>query len=156
MHRRSALKLLAAELAIDLMIKRLQGLHADRLTTDSAWGITRTLHHITRSIDYSIVGFPESKSSTFQNTAGRIAFSVFQSAGRMTHNLVDPIPGESNMPESLTAAQALRGLIESLERFDQHDDELQPHFAYGALSKSEYADAHAMHINNHFEQMRVV
>ena len=40
-------------------------------------------------------------------------------------------------------------LHEAIEAFHRHTGELQPHFAYGRLSKAEYELAHAMHLANH-------
>ena len=38
-------------------------------------------------------------------------------------------------------------------RFEAHRGALQPHFAYGALNRADYARAHAMHIANHQDEI---
>jgi hypothetical protein len=47
----------------------------------------------------------------------------------------------------------LQRLIFALDSFRQFTDELQPHFAYGKLTHAEYANAHVMHVLNHFEEL---
>jgi hypothetical protein len=37
-----------------------------------------------------------------------------------------------------------------MQTFAQHTGPLMPHFAYGALDKADYEQAHAMHLANHF------
>jgi hypothetical protein len=44
---------------------------------------------------------------------------------------------------------ALDRLMYALGHFEQFDGPLAPHFAYGALSKTEYEIAHVLHLNNH-------
>jgi Protein of unknown function (DUF1569) len=51
--------------------------------------------------------------------------------------------------------QGVRGLRIALQRFDAHTQALKPHFAYGALSKSDYALAHVMHVNDHLSLVRM-
>lgn len=140
-------------LSINLILEQLTNIDPNSMFTESEWNITRTLEHLAQSIEFSMLGYPEMKSKMFQNTVGQLAFSVFQANGKMTHNLNEVIPGEVISKNSLTPTQALQRLIKALETFDSFDGQLKPHFAYGKLSKSEYAIAHVLHINNHFEKI---
>ena len=47
------------------------------------------------------------------------------------------------------AAAALARLRAAVQVFAAHTGPLQPHFAYGELSKAQYEQAHAMHLANH-------
>lgn len=99
-------------------------------------------------------GFPDMKSYVFQHTVGRLAFSVFQANGRMVHGLDEEIPGEVVINGNADLVSAHRRLLAALQRFDTHDGPLEPHFAYGKLDRAEYAVAHALHVNNHLEELR--
>lgn len=79
---------------------------------------------------------------------------VFSSLGKMKHNLADPIPGAPSLETSDTGS-ALDRLITALQSFHDFSGELRPHFAYGALSKAEYAAAHLMHIRDHQREFTV-
>lgn len=139
-------------LAVDVVLDQLRSLDLAQVQTTGAWEVSRTFEHLAQSIEFSTAGFPEMKSPLFRSTAGQLAFSVFQARGRMTHGLDAEIPGEIVSKSLLDPERSRDRLISSLEHFDAFDGALKPHFAYGALSKSEYALAHVMHINNHMEE----
>jgi hypothetical protein len=44
-------------------------------------------------------------------------------------------------------------LRQAITRFNAHNGALKPHFAYGLLSKPEFALAHSLHIANHREEI---
>ena len=44
----------------------------------------------------------------------------------------------------------------AVQRFQAYTGPLKPHFAYGALSRSDFALAHALHIANHQDEITVV
>ncbi len=113
------------------------------------WSWSKTLLHCAQSIDYSISGYPQARSAFFQRTAGAAAFSFFSSRGRMSHSLIEAIPGGATLDANAHADVAVAALRKSVAAFAQFGGALQPHFAYGALSKAEYERAHAMHIANH-------
>ena len=115
----------------------------------ATWTWSKTLLHCAQSIDYSMTGYPEAKSALFQHTAGAAAFSYFSSRGRMSHNLLEAIPGAATLDANAATAHALAALRASIENFQKFTGQLRPHFAYGALNRIEYEKAHAMHIANH-------
>jgi len=145
-----------ADLSLDRLIGRLNALDVGSIETSGNWDVARTFNHLAQSIEFSMTGFPVQKSALFQNTAGKLAYSVFQANGRMTHALDEEIPGEVIDLNNTNHSQARERLVRSLEQFAQFDQSLQPHFAYGELNKDQYAIAHALHVNNHLEEFRNV
>lgn len=73
----------------------------------------------------------------------------------MTHDLDEEIQGEIVDPDNTDPSRARVRLIKSLEIFNEYEESLQPHFAYGELNKKQYALAHAMHVNNHLEEFQI-
>jgi hypothetical protein len=97
-----------------------------------------------------MTGFPQAKSPLFQHTIGAAAFGAFSWRGRMTHDLAEQIPGAPSLDASIDAASAAARLQRAVQDFRSSKEPLRPHFAYGQLTKSEYTQAHAMHLANHF------
>jgi hypothetical protein len=123
-------------------------------TSLGAWNPYQVFTHLAQSIDYSMTGYPGMKSALFRNTAGKAAFFTFSTAGAMTHNLAEPIPGAPDLASSGSAGDAIGRTISSLKTFAAYKGPLHPHFAYGNLDKEEYLAAHLMHINNHMKEIR--
>jgi hypothetical protein len=117
--------------------------------TTAGWPLPAVLEHLAQSIEYSMTGFPQQKSALFQATVGAAAFAVFKWRGRMSHGLTEPIPGAPALTPSGSLPPAAQRLRSAVERFNGYGGALQPHFAYGALDKRDYALAHAMHIADH-------
>lgn len=132
---------------IQAMLTELKGWRGRSVTTMDSWSPAQT-------IEYSMTGYPEMKPAQFQKTAGSAAFFVFSSLGKMKHNLADPIPGAPFLEASDTGS-ALDRLITAIQSFHDFSGELRPHFAYGALSKAEYAAAHLMHIRDYQREFTV-
>jgi hypothetical protein len=128
---------------------------ARELVSSATWGWAQTLVHCAQSIEYSMSGFPQTKSRLFQHTIGSVAMGVFSWRGRMTHDLSEPIPGAPVLDAKADAAQAVERLRASMLAFVNWSKPLLPHFAYGELSKQEYELAHAMHLANHLSAFRV-
>jgi hypothetical protein len=124
------------------------------LNPAASWTWSKTLLHCAQSIDYSMTGYPESRSALFQKTAGAAAFSYFKARGRMSHNLLEAIPGAAKLDANAATAIAVATLRKSVDAFAQFTGPLQPHFAYGALTKAQYEKAHAMHIANHLSAFK--
>jgi|GEM_PF-176446 len=130
--------------------ERLNAAAVHALEPATAWTWAQTLVHCAQSIEYSLQGFPSPKSALFQNTLGTAAFQVFALRGRMSHNLAEPIPGAPALDAPTTdASVAMARLRQAVQGFAIHTDALQPHFAYGALTRPQYEQAHAMHLANH-------
>ena len=109
--------------------------------------------HLAQSIEMSIDGFPQPRSALFQNTAGSAAFAWFRWRGQMSHGLAEPIPGAPALGAGADWSPAAQRLRTAINRFNAHTGPLKPHFAYGALTKPEFALAHQMHISNHQDEI---
>lgn len=127
---------------------------AGELASSAAWNWARTLAHCAQSIEFSMSGFPQSKSALFQRTIGSAALGVFSWRGRMTHDLAEPIPGAPSLEAVADPAQALDRLRGAILAFRGWSGPLRPHFAYGELDKRNYELAHAMHLANHLSAFR--
>jgi hypothetical protein len=68
----------------------------------------------------------------------------------MSHDLSEPIPGAPALAKDADVAAGMARLRRAISDFQAFAKPLQPHFAYGELSKAEYEQAHAMHLANHF------
>jgi Protein of unknown function (DUF1569) len=123
--------------------------------TTGAWPLVAVLEHLSQSIEMSVNGFPEPKSALFQNTVGAAAFTVFRWRGRMSHTLSDPIPGAQALTQQGDWKPAAARLRAAMQMFNAHSGVLKPHFAYGNLSKTDFALAHAFHIANHQDEIVV-
>jgi len=117
--------------------------------TIGAWPLGAVLEHLAQSVEMSMEGFPVSKSPLFQQTVGRAAFATFRLRGRMSHGLDQPIPGAPSLSAQANWLPAAVRLRTAIERFRTWDEPLRPHFAYGPLSKADFALAHHLHIANH-------
>ncbi len=136
---------------LDVALRELDRLtRAEPLPPATAWNWAQTLVHCAQSIEFSMTGFPEPKSALFQRTAGTAAFSVFAWRGRMAHDLGEPIPGAPALDAGTDLTAATNRLRQAVTAFQNHAPPLRPHFAYGDLSRADYAHAHAMHLANHF------
>jgi hypothetical protein len=128
---------------------------ARTLVSGAAFSWPQTLVHCAQSIEYSMSGFPASKSALFQHTIGAAAIGVFSWRGRMTHDLAEPIPGAPPLGAEIEPARAVERLGAALQRFARWQEPLRPHFAYGELTRHEYELAHAMHLANHLSAFRI-
>jgi len=128
---------------------------APQVHSRNAWAMSATLAHMAQSIDMSMDCFPQPKSALFQSTLGTAAFAVFRLRGRMSHGLTEPIPGAPALPQTPDWKPGVVRLRNAVQRFQHHTGALQPHFAYGALSHTDYALAHTLHIANHQDDITV-
>lgn len=122
---------------------------AARVKAIGAWPVGAVLEHLAQSIEMSMDGFPKAKSALFQNTAGSAAFAFFRWRGQMSHGLDEPIPGAPGLVAGADWKPAALRLRQAVTRFNGYNGVLKPHFAYGPLSKTEFAVAHNLHIANH-------
>lgn len=154
----------ADKLTVETALKRLDELIAQMLTAPPSfkqpvikhsgkWSPYKIFIHCAQSIEYSMMGFPEHKSSLFKNTIGKAAFSVFEHKGRMTHGLSEVIPSAEPISAKGDVLIALARLKAAFIEFKGYKKPLQPHFAYGQLTKREYEIAHVLHLNNHLEEL---
>lgn len=128
---------------------------AQEVRSTGTWPLVAVMEHMAQSVEMSLDGFPQHKSAWFQSTVGAAAFALFQWRGSMRHGLDEPIPGAPALTMQGGWKVTAERLRTALLRFDAHTGALQPHFAYGKLNKSEFAQAHVLHIANHQEEIIV-
>lgn len=121
--------------------------------TTGAWPLGSVLEHLAQSIEMSVDGFPQPRSEMFQRTVGSAAFAVFKWRGQMSHGLAEPIPGAPALAYGTHWQPGVQRLRRAIERFNAYNGPLKPHFAYGALSKTDFALAHRLHIANHQDEI---
>lgn len=143
-----------SDLKISTALKRLELLSNKNLIQTGEWDIYKIFMHCAQSVEYSMSQFPKHKSNFFKNTVGTLAFSFFESKGKMIHGLSEPIPGSPLIKSSLDTKVAMNYLRKSLIDFEDYKGKLAPHFAYGELTKNEYEIAHVMHLYNHLEEIQ--
>ncbi len=143
-----------SKLTIEQAVSDLNKINLYQAKLSGAWNLSQVLNHLAQSIEYSMTGYPEHKSDRFKETVGQWAFSVFSFRGKMSHDLLEPIPGAPRL-EANDAALAMSRLMTALNDFKVFQGELQAHFAYGELNHAEYTHAHVMHINNHLNALKL-
>jgi hypothetical protein len=144
-----------SSLGIPFTLEKLQTLASGSFEKSGAWNAFQVFNHCAQSVEFSITGFPQSKSELFQHTAGQIAFSLFSARGEMSHNLHEVIPGAPELIAEGDIQLALNRLTTALRHFEAYNGALKPHFAFGLLNKPDYAVAHVLHINNHLQEFKV-
>jgi hypothetical protein len=142
-------------LTIDASLETLNRLMNAEINTLGDWGIYQILVHSAQSIEFSMIGFPEHKSALFKSSAGKLAFAAFSAKGEMTHGLSDAIPGAPAIEAEGDINYAYQRLKQSMINFANYKGPLAEHFAYGALEKWQYEQAHAMHFYNHLLEVEL-
>lgn len=128
---------------------------AARVQATGAWPLAAVLDHLAQSIEMSMDGYPQPRSALFQSTAGSAAFAFFRWRGRMSHPLDEPIPGAPALSAGSDWKPGAVRLRLAITRFQGHAGALRPHFAYGQLSKPDFALAHTFHIANHQDEVQL-
>jgi len=134
-------------------IDELNALKGKTLKSTGAWNPFQVFTHLAQSIEFSMRGYPAQKSPLFQSTAGSLAFNAFAAVGAMTHDLAEPIPGAPALPADGPVNAAIDRSVKALNLFRVYTGSLHPHFAYGALSREQYVQAHIMHFRNHMREI---
>jgi hypothetical protein len=117
------------------------------------WALEQILGHCAQSIEYSMTGYPRLRSGLFRATIGRLAKGKFMRQGFMSHGLAAPIAGAPELPAGGDAQPALLRLRQAIETFRAFKGSPRPHLAYGACTKAEYEQLHAMHIADHLSEL---
>jgi len=126
---------------------------AASVKTVGAWPMGAVLEHLAQSIEMSMDGYPQPRGALFQSTAGSAAFSYFRWRGRMSHGLAEPIPGAPALGAGADWKPAAIRLRQAITRFNAYSGAMKPHFAYGQLTKTDFAVAHHLHISNHQDEI---
>mgnify|MGYP005990014259 CR=1 FL=1 len=142
-------------LDVDFALMTLDRLKENNPVANGEWNLYQVLIHCAQSVEYSMLGYPEHKSSLFKNTAGKAAFSLFSAKGKMSHALNEVIPGAPVFADQENVNDAVERFKKSLIDFKEYDGVLAPHFAYGELTKVQYEAAHVMHCNDHLQEIEL-
>jgi hypothetical protein len=142
-------------LTIKASLQTLDRLMNAEINTLGDWDIYQILVHAAQSIEFSMTDFPEHKSALFKGTAGKLAFAAFSVKGEMTHGLSEAIPGAPAIEAEGDINYAYQRLKQSMINFANYKGPLAEHFAYGALEKWQYEQAHAMHFYNHLLEVEL-
>ncbi len=145
-----------SELSLAHLLTQLRALDVNALQSTGSWSLAQIFLHCAQSVDYSMHGYPQQKAEWFKGSVGPGAFSVFVARGAMQHALDEAIPGAPALPDNVSTDVARNRLMTSLETFAGYAAELEPHFAFGRLSKREYEIAHVMHVQNHFDEIKAL
>ena len=145
----------SGDLTLNAVAEKLENFRGKQLLSQGKWSAAHVFSHNAQSIDYSMAGFPKSKGPVFQTLLGKPAFAVFSARGEMRHGLAEPIPGAYAIEDDGPLDIAIDTLLASIAAFTAHTGTLQPHFAYGELSKSDYESAHVLHFLNHMSEITV-
>lgn len=145
-----------APAAVDLAAAQrlLAGLAGRELVSLQGWSPAEVFNHCAQSVEYSLDGYPELKPAWFRHSVGPAAFALFSARGAMRHPLSEAIPGAAPLLAPAAQDAALARLQQAFARFAEQRGALHPHFAYGALSHEEYAQAHVMHLYDHLRLIR--
>lgn len=143
-----------AALELSAAQRLLQQLGGRPLVSLAGWSPAEVFNHCAQSIEYSLDGYPELKPAWFRHSLGSAAFALFSARGAMRHPLAEAIPGAAPLLAPATQEAALARLQRAFARFAEHRGALQPHFAYGDLSRADYAQAHVMHLYDHLRLVR--
>jgi hypothetical protein len=141
--------------SLEAAVALLQSLALDRLQALRGWSPAEVFNHCAQSIEYSMDGYAELKPAWFRHSVGPAAFAVFSALGAMRHPLDQPIPGAPALDAPADLSAARDRLVAAFQRFAAHTGTLHPHFAYGELSHAEYAQAHVLHLYNHFSLLQL-
>ena len=117
----------------------IEQLPASGVRSSGAWDVPHVLHHFAQSVEYSMIGFPRLEPAWFRHSVGPMAFAVFARRGRMSHGLDAAIAGAPDIAQDMPLDGAVARAVASLDAFAAFTGPLQPHFAYGALDKPQFA-----------------
>ncbi len=141
-----------AAATLDALRAELAGLDASRLTARGTWSVAEILGHCAQSVEYSLSAYPRLKPWLVRRLIGPRVLAGFRRQGRMRHDLAAPIPGAPALTEA-DAAAALQCLVAAIDTFLSHLGPWPEHLAYGRMDQANYAEAHRLHILNHFEEI---
>lgn len=126
---------------------------APKIETFDQWNLLETLDHCATSLECTLRGYPEMKPEWFRTVVGPMAKHVFLMRGQMSHNTLDPIPGQENLPHSADQQTAFDRLFRAIADFRNWQFQVAEHFAYGKLDRAEAEKLQAFHIADHLSKM---
>src|SRR5262245_5520746 len=138
--------------AVEDALRALERSGSPRL--EGGWSVSQMLVHCAQSIDYSLKGYPTARSVLVRKIFGPLVLRKFISQGAMSHDLDAAIPGAPALPDG-SLQEGIARLREAMGRFQSHQGEVAPHFAYGKVTREQYEAVHAMHVANHLSAVEL-
>lgn len=129
--------------------KAISNLNENTLSSKSQWSSYEIFVHCSKTIEYSMTGYPSLKLAIVRNTVGKLAINKFLKQGEMKHDLHADVPGSPVIENKGSFEEGINILIASIEKFSSYTGELKPHLLFGKLSKEEYDKYFAIHIADH-------
>jgi uncharacterized protein DUF1569 len=130
-------------------LERAEKCEFDAKESATGWSLPQALSHCAQAIEFTIAGFPRSRSRIFQAVFGRAIKRRFLRRGVMFHNRAASTPSAAPIPPDVTRAEALTRLRRAIDDFEAYSGPCAPHFTYGPTTKAEYEALHAMHLTDH-------
>lgn len=122
------------------------------VSAEAPLGFGAAMAHCAQSIECSIDGYPQPAAWPVRALIGPLVLKRFLRQGFMRHDTKAPVAGLS-WPAELSNDDGVARLTRAVERFRAHQGPLQPHFAYGAVSRDAYEAVHVMHAANHLDTL---
>lgn len=116
-------------------------------------GAGAVLSHCAESIECSLTGYPKLKPAFVRATIGRLVKRRFLSTRAMKHDTHAGLPGLPPISGDVPVPTGLARLERAIEAFRRHTGALMPHPVFGACSKAEYEQLHAMHVADHLRAL---
>jgi hypothetical protein len=129
--------------------KAIASLNEKTLSAQSEWSAYQIFLHCSKTIEYSMTGYPSLKPAIIRNTIGKVVVKKFLTQGYMKHDLHADVQGSPMMENAGSFDDGLKILIDSIEKFRSYTGELKPHLLFGKLSKEQYDRYFAIHIADH-------
>lgn len=133
--------------------KELHKLEDKQKIAGTNWSPYKVFVHCSKTIEYSMTGYPSLKPAFIRATIGKIAIKKFLSQGYMKHDLMADVPGSPEIKEIGTADDGVKALIQTIEKFQAYQGALKPHLIFGNLTKNQYDQYFAIHIADHLSEI---
>jgi hypothetical protein len=118
------------------------------LPAGTSWTEGQVLAHCAQSVEFSLTGFPKPRSVLVRKLFGPMVMKKFLKNGEMSHDVAGEIPGAPSLGTP-TREEGLARFKKAIVDFRAHQGPLQPHFAYGEVTREQYEALHSMHFADH-------
>jgi hypothetical protein len=133
--------------------KALLSLNEKEVLDLKEWSAYHIFVHCSKTIEYSMTGYPKMKPVIIRGTVGKLAINKFLKQGYMNHNLKADVPGSPVINDKGSFHEGRDILLQSIEKFMKFEGELKPHLLFGKLDRNIYDMYFAMHIADHLSEL---
>lgn len=127
----------------------LLNLNENSLSSQSKWTSYEIFVHCSKTIEYSMTGYPAMKPAIVRYTIGKLAIKKFLSQGEMKHDLHADVSGSPMIEKKGSFEEGRQILLDSIDKFTAYKGEMKPHLLFGKVSQANYEQYFAMHIADH-------